>query len=113
MYQWVSIRQDKIQITDYFRDNGYKKVAIYGMGELGKLFLRELNNTEVEIPFVIDKNAGSITVPGIKTVTLREVKGVTDVIVVTVVDKFDTIKADIEKYMDVPVVSLEDVLFSL
>lgn len=113
LHQWILIRQDETQVVDYFRDNEYKRVAIYGMGELGKLFLRELSNTEIEIPYVIDQNAGSITVSNIETLTLREVKEDVDVIVVTVVDKFDVVKADIEKYVNVPVISLEDILFSL
>lgn len=113
LYQWVLIRQDKVQIADYFKDNGYKRVAIYGMGELGKLFLRELHDNDIEIPYVIDQNARSISVSGIRTIELKDIKQDVDVIVVSVVDKFEAIKVDIERNVDVPVISLEDVLFSL
>ncbi|MDE6603094.1 MAG: hypothetical protein K2K90_13235 [Lachnospiraceae bacterium] len=113
LYQWVLIRQEQIQIADYFRGKGYKRVAVYGMGELGRLFLRELRDKDIEIPYVIDQNARSISVPGIKTIELKDVKQDVDVIVVSVVDKFETIKADIERNVDVPVISLDDVLFSL
>lgn len=113
LYQWLLIHQDKVQITDFFKNHGYKRVAIYGMGELGRLFLKELNNTEVEVPFAIDRNAHSIITSNIKVVTLAEAREDADVIVVTVIDKFDAVKADIEKHMNVPVISLEDVLFSL
>ena len=113
IYQWVIIQQDKVRVADYFRNKNYKRVAIYGMGELGKLLLRELRDTDIEIPFTIDQNARSITVSGVRTVTLKEIDEDVDVIVVSVVDKFDAIRADIEKHVSVPVVSLEDVLFSL
>lgn len=113
LHQWIVIQQDRGRISDYFKNNNYKSVIIYGMGELGMLLLRELEDTDIEIPYVIDQNAGSITARGKKIVTLKEIREDADVVVVSVIDKFDVIKADIEKYVNVPVVSLEDVLFSL
>lgn len=113
LYQWITIQQDGGKITDYLKNQGYKSVAIYGMGELGKLLLRELDDADIEIPFVIDQNAGSVTASGKKVMMLKEIQEDVDVIVVSVIDKFDVIKADIEKYVNVPVVSLEDILFSL
>lgn len=113
LYQWITIQQDGEKITDYFKKQNYKRVAIYGMGELGKLLLRELTDTDIEIPFVIDQNAGSVVASGKKVVMLKEIPEDVDVIVVSVIDKFDAIKADVEKYVNVPVVSLEDILFSL
>lgn len=113
LYQWLLIRQDKVDIADYFRKNGYQRVAVYGMGELGRLFLKELCDSDIEIPYVIDQNAKSISVPGVKTVELKEVKKDVDVIVVSVVDKYEAIKADIEQTVKVPVLSLDDVVFSM
>ena len=113
LHQWICIRQDGVQITDYFLENGYNRVAVYGMGELGRLFVKELRDTSIEIPYVIDQNAGNISAQGIKTVTLKEAGEEADVIVVSVVDKFGVIKADIERSVNVPVLSLDDVLFSL
>ena len=54
LYQWLLVRQDKVEIADYFKENGYQRVAIYGMGELGRLLLKELRDTGIEIPYVID-----------------------------------------------------------
>ena len=113
LYQWIMIRQDKIKVAEYFKKNNYEQVAIYGMGELGRLLVRELNDSDIEIPFTIDQNAGNIAISGIKVISLKDINEKADVIVVTVIDKFDSIKADIKKYVDVPVVSLDDVLFSL
>lgn len=114
LYQWLVIQQDHGRISDYFKNNGYKSVAIYGMGELGKLLLKELDDADIEIPYVIDQNAGNIALSGNKKVIrLSEVQENVDLIVVSVIDKFDAIKTDIGKRVNVPVVSLEDVLFSL
>lgn len=113
LYQWIVIQQDGEKITNYFKKQNYKRVAIYGAGELGKLLLRELDNTDIEIPFLIDQNAGSVTAFGKNIVTLKEVREDVDAIVVSVIDKFDAIKADVEKYVNIPVVSLEEILFSL
>ena len=75
--------------------------------------MKELRDTGIEIPYVIDQSARSISVSKIKTVMLKDAKEDVDVIVVSVVDKFEVIKADIERNMSVPILSLDDVLFSL
>lgn len=113
LYQWIIMHQDKKRIADYFKTCGYKNIAIYGMGEFGKLLLWELADTEINIACVIDQNAASITLPKNKVVTLNEVKENMDVIVITVIDKYDAIKMEAEKYVNVPIISLEEVLFSL
>ena len=43
-------------IKDYFNRCGLKKIAIYGMSNLGKLFIDILQKEEIEVKCIIDKN---------------------------------------------------------
>lgn len=49
------------RIRNYLADNAYKKVAIYGMGMLGKLLWKELDRSdEIEVVCCIDSNPDSV-----------------------------------------------------
>ena len=58
--QWmIFLHQDK-SLDQYFIQRKYKRIAIYGMGELGNRLYEELENSSVEIVYVIDQEASSI-----------------------------------------------------
>ncbi len=42
--------------ADFFRKNQYKKIAIYGLGKLGKMLVQDLEGTDIEIQCLIDRN---------------------------------------------------------
>lgn len=54
---WLYLRLNNIMLSSYFMERGYKKIAIYGMGVLGGRLYQELQNSNVEVEFVIDRNA--------------------------------------------------------
>ena len=37
-------------------ENGWKRIAIYGLGILGKFLIEDLSESEVEIDCILDKN---------------------------------------------------------
>ena len=40
--KWLKNRNQHISVADYFKTNHYEKLAIYGMGEIGKRLYEEL-----------------------------------------------------------------------
>lgn len=54
--RWLSIRQQGQSLADALRKRGFSKVAIYGMGILGKHLLTELQGTELEVMYGVDRN---------------------------------------------------------
>ena len=54
--QWNKIKDAGYGIVDYLNKNGYKRIAIYGMGNLGYRLYEELDETGIEISYVIDRN---------------------------------------------------------
>lgn len=111
--QWLLLKQEGKSLEKYFIDNGYKTVAIYGMGEMGNRLYDELkNSTEVEIKYAVDKNAES-TYAEIDVVDKDGEFEDVDVIVVTATFAFDEILEELNNKVDFPVVSLEDVVFEI
>lgn len=116
--QYLSIKCQKKSIVDFFLERGYKKVAIYGLGELGRCVLYDLLDTEVKVLYVVDQNnknypLGINGIPVISKETIQQ-QGDIDVIVVTVLYEFNNIvdslleKIELEK-----IINLSDVVFSL
>lgn len=107
--KWLSMKQKGESLEKYFLDYGYKSVAIYGMGELGKRLYDELKDTSIKVLYAIDKNSGGkyldidIKSPDEK---LPEV----DVTVVTAVFAFDEILLELEDKLSSQIISLNEVL---
>jgi hypothetical protein len=89
---------------------GYKKIAIYGCGYLGKYLYSELKGTSISAEYYIDRNAGALReeIPVVLP-NSREMLQV-DVIVVTVVAQYYEIKNNLKNISNADVISIEDVL---
>lgn len=81
--EWIYTMQIGHPIKDFFLKNGYKTIAVYGMGEIGLLFCNELMKcSDLSIVYAIDKYVKSspLNIPvSDKYLTEAEV----DVIVIT------------------------------
>lgn len=112
MNQWVRVKQEGKNLSTYFTDNGYKKIAIYGMSYAGETLLEELWNTEIEVSYGIDKNVKGIY-SEIDVVSPDEELKEVDAIVVTPIFFMDEIQDMLSKKIDCPIISLEDILYEV
>ncbi len=110
--QWLSVRQDGKSLDTYFKRNGYKTIAIYGMKELGERLYDELKDSGIEVKYVIDKNADAIYID-VDVFTPDDELAPVDVIVVTATFYYDEIEEMLRGKVDYPVVSLEEVLYEM
>ena len=112
MNQWVQVKQEGKNLSSYFENNGYKRIAIYGMSYVGETLLEELKNTKTEVKYSIDKNANALYAD-INIVSpdgeLEEV----DAIVVTSIFYMDEIEEMLSKKVSYPIISLEDILYEV
>ncbi len=108
--QWLSNKQNNINIEEYLIRQGYQKIAIYGMSVLGNLLYQELKETKVEVSYAIDRNADNMhfELPVLKP---SDEYGKVDVIIVTAVLDYEKIKKNIIKKTQVNVMSIEDLVF--
>ncbi len=110
LLRWLKVRQEGRSLGGYLHNQGYKRIAIYGMKELGVALLDELKGSEVEVAYTIDMDADNIYVAADVYKPDEELEPV-DAIVVTAVHYFKDIKNNMEKKMNCPVISLEDVVW--
>ena len=110
--QWLLIKNEGKSLTKYFEDNGYKKIAVYGMGELGNRLLEELKDSDIEIAYAIDRKAEKIY-SDLKVVAVEEELAPVDAIIVTPIFMYDEIEELLMDKVNYPIISLEDVVFEV
>lgn len=88
---------------------GYINIAVYGYGYLGKYFITLLQREHISISYVIDKNT-NIPVKGINVFSLSKSLPNVDVIIVTPLDEYVSIRSHIKKFCDCNVVSMGHIL---
>lgn len=112
MGRWVGVKQEGKSLASYFEWQGYRRVAIYGMGYVGETLLMELKGTDVEVVYGIDKNAGEINL-GLDIMTADDGLKEVDAIVVTAITYYEEIEQELSKKVGCPIISLEDILYEM
>ncbi|MCI8358470.1 MAG: hypothetical protein HFI51_10055 [Lachnospiraceae bacterium] len=112
MNQWVKVKQEGKNLSAYFENNSYKKIAVYGMNYVGETLLSELKGSGLEIAYAIDRKADTIYAD-VDVYTAEDALEKVDVVVVTAITFFDEIKEKLGKKMDCPIISLEDILYEV
>jgi hypothetical protein len=110
--RWMYLKDRDKSFDGFFRDNGYNKIAIYGIGHFGKHLFSELKNSDIDIVYIIDNNVRfwNYNIP-IKTSmdSFDEV----DALIVTPIEEFISIKTELSKKVTFPIISLEEVLWEI
>lgn len=110
MNQWVKIKQEGVNLSEYFERKNYNCIAIYGMSYVGQTLVRELEKTEIKVAYGIDRNSDNIY-SNIHVVSMKEPLEKVDAVVVTAVRFFDEIEKELHERIDCPIISIEDILF--
>lgn len=109
MCQWCELRNRKIMISSWIKNMGWKRIAIYGMGEMGKLLKKELQLDGVKVLYAIDRNAENIKTD-IPVYDLSNGLEEVDGVIVTAITFYTEIVREISTFIEAPVVSLKDIL---
>lgn len=112
LIEWLRIKQEGKSLVSFFVQNGYKTIAIYGMKELGERLYDELKDSEIQVKYIIDKNADTIYAD-VDVVDPEDTLEDVDAIVVTAIHYFDEIEENLSAKIDYPVISLEDIVYEL
>lgn len=109
--KWIQIKNEGKSLVTYFEDNEIQKIAVYGLGAIGKRLIEEFNRENIEVLYGIDKNAAIIQIEGLEIKTLEENLPAVDSVIVTPMSFYE-IEKDIYRKMgaDVNVIFIEDVI---
>lgn len=105
---WQMIKENGGSITQLLREQGIRSVAVYGMGRMGRLLIKELEHAGIRIAYLIDKNAKYIETE-YKAYTLedelKKLKPV-DAVLLSLVQEEQTVSDEIKRSMDVRVLTI-------
>ncbi len=117
MKKWLQNRNDGKIIGEHLSRYPYKKVAIYGAGDLGQLLLYELRDSGIDVLYFIDKTAeGRKSEQGIPIILFKEFadQDAVDAIIVTPMTDYESINhVLIENDIMVPTLSLRDMIYEM
>lgn len=111
MEKWMRLKQQGKNIETYFKIYGYKNIAIYGLGDIGKLLLNDLEDSSVNVLYGIDRNVSINS--DIEVVSPDSELKKVDAVVVTAIAYFDEIDQMMSEKIDCPILSLEDIIYEL
>lgn len=110
---WLELKNEGKSTASFFEDMGYRHIAVYGMAELGNRLMEDLENSSIQIDYGIDRDV-SCSITRIDEVYYPEDElPETEVIVVTPYSMFEEIKELLEKKVKCPIISLEEVVWSV
>lgn len=89
----------------------FARIAIYGMGEMGRIMYEELKNTDITVVYGIDQAGGKH--PDIKVIKMKAIQKEPDAIIVTIPFAYESVKNDLKKIVSCPVISLEHLLYEV
>lgn len=101
----------KENLTRYFQMNGYRNIAVYGVGKLGKLILRNVDTEQLESICTIDANKAACfeNMEAITVSELADRKGI-DMVLVTPLLDYPQIEAQICSACEIPVISAKELM---
>ena len=104
---WLRKRQQGRSMENFLKRNAYHSIAIYGLGNIGKLLEEELKNY-AEIQYGIDRRDVSAGFPVYKP---EDNLPQADAVIVTPAYEFEEIEEMLKKKLDCPIYSIEDIVY--
>lgn len=108
--EWVRLKNQGRNLEEFFLKNGWKHIAVYGMGELGHRLVEELAQSRISIEYAIDEHTDKVISEIVVKAPGDELTQV-DVIVVTPFFEYPVVEDKLMELVDYPIISLEDVVF--
>lgn len=113
--RWLENRNAGKTFADYFREYGYRKIAIYGAGDIGKLLYEEVKNSDINVCYFVDRNAeGLRELENIPVIPINNIKHMeeVDAIVITPLGNYDAIcKSLAETVPEMRTISLREAVY--
>lgn len=109
---WMQLRQEGKSLCRFFEKNGYKEIAIYGMGEMGRRLYDELVKSGITVKYVVDQYAEGLLGIEVKAVGSDADFENVDVMIVTATFAFEEISERLKEKIDFPIISLDEVVYS-
>lgn len=106
---WMEFIECGNSIAEKLKAAGIEKIAIYGIGFLGKRLFAQLKDSDVKILYIVDQNSGSMYC-NVPVVSLSKDIEQVDAIIITPVYYYYAIKKNIEYAVNCRILSIDDII---
>ncbi len=108
--EWLKRKQNGESLGAYLRQNGWNRIAIYGMGAVGLRLYEELRGSGTEIPYVIDRRPRYVY-SELRVCDLNGELEAVDAVIVSLQSDYEEIKKQLQGKLEAPILSIKDVIF--
>lgn len=115
-YHWLLLRQNGINISDYFIENGLENIAVFDLSPQGRRFIDELKETDINVLYAIEKENLAAVHETLQVLRLHDDElPKCDAVIVCSLNNFNGIEEELKKELgeDSKIISLGDILLSL
>lgn len=113
LHHWLEIKNEGRSVAEYLLSKGCRRIGVYGMGDLANRLAEELEDSGVQIMYGIDRDI-SCTHARIRELYSPEQElPSADAIIVTPYEAFESIRSCLEKKTDCPILSIEEMVWSV
>ena len=109
--QWLKLMYRGHNISNYIKNSEYASIALFGLGEAGRLLVKELDQSSIPIDYIIEPNIDSYKYKGhiIKKDFDKAVE--TGAIIITEFANYDYVCERLESLLECPIIALDELLF--
>lgn len=107
--QWFQNYLKGKRIKDFLEERGYSKIAIYGISYIGETLIYELEDSKIEISYLVDNNRSYLS-GKYKVYTSDSELETVDAIIVTPITYYEQIKEQLSSRVSFPIISFEDIV---
>lgn len=105
---WMEFLYSGGSVESYFHEHGYKKILIYGNGDIGQRLFQVLEQTDIDVAAIMDKMNSSDFDAESKLIGVDSGIPDIDCVVITPVFYFDEIYRMLREKTEQPVISIEE-----
>lgn len=110
--RWISLKESNRRLSKYFVENQIKSIAVYGLGDIGLNLCDEIMKDGIEVKYAFDRSLiryeSLIPIKKLED-ELEEV----DAVVVSIPDEFEAIRNSIEAKFSCPIISIDDIVYTV
>lgn len=110
--EWMTLREQEINLSDYLKRYHYKRIAVYGMGILGRHLLYDLEKSGIVVAYIIDRRV-ELKHPWLDVKGPDDDLEDIDAVVVTAIADFDEIFDALKPRIHCPIVSIAEIIQEL
>ncbi len=108
--RWMTNKENNKSIKQALASMDIYNIAIYGMGNLGRHLLKEIEKSNINVILYFDKNADFWGIEDVSSYINNKFSNL-QAIIVTPILEYKEIRLFLKQYFDVPILSLEELVY--